>query len=255
MLCCLFLVILHLSAIRNLLSDLSLSEFPLVRRVKATYSILKSLLLEAKKRHLKHASSPNSSTESWYRVQCSVPVNFEVKFISTAHAASFGVLVYWRVNRSKVAWLHSLIVGLAWLVIREFCLRQGKNTLTYVKRVLTSAEVLIFFQRKFHHCSWRSNHNLIYHRQSILWLRGLIKSVGRPKWKDEVAKMILRAISIVCLAYFATVCCFTFCFLFLSFPPAIDLISAAFSSSVYVPPREKAKHVSGKACLWRKFII
>ena len=32
------------------LSDLSLSEFPLVRRVKATYSILKSLLLEAKKK-------------------------------------------------------------------------------------------------------------------------------------------------------------------------------------------------------------
>ena len=50
MLCCLFLVILRFSAIRNLLSDLSLSEFPLVKRVKlkATYSILKSLLLEAK---------------------------------------------------------------------------------------------------------------------------------------------------------------------------------------------------------------
>ena len=45
-----FLVILRFSAIRNLLSDLSLSEFPLVKRVKleATYSILKSLLLEAK---------------------------------------------------------------------------------------------------------------------------------------------------------------------------------------------------------------
>ena len=47
--CSLFLVILRFSAIRNLLSDLSLSEFPLARRVKATYSILKSLLLEAKK--------------------------------------------------------------------------------------------------------------------------------------------------------------------------------------------------------------
>ena len=44
-----FLVILRFSAIQNLLSDLSLSEFPLVRRVKAKYSILKSLLLEAKK--------------------------------------------------------------------------------------------------------------------------------------------------------------------------------------------------------------
>ena len=64
MLCCLFLVILRFSAIRNLLSDLSLSELPLVRRVKAPYSILKSLLLEAKKRHLKLASCPNSSTES-----------------------------------------------------------------------------------------------------------------------------------------------------------------------------------------------
>ena len=48
MLCCLFLVILRFSAIRNLLSDLSFSELPLVRRVKATYSILRSLLLEAK---------------------------------------------------------------------------------------------------------------------------------------------------------------------------------------------------------------
>ena len=65
MLCCLFLVILRFSAIQNLLSDLSLSEFPLIRRVKATYSILKSLLLEAKKKkHLEHASCPNSSTES-----------------------------------------------------------------------------------------------------------------------------------------------------------------------------------------------
>ena len=49
MLCFLFLVILRFSAIRNLLSDLSLSEFPVVRRVKSIYSILKSLLLEAKK--------------------------------------------------------------------------------------------------------------------------------------------------------------------------------------------------------------
>ena len=57
----LFLVILRFSATRNLLSDLSLSEFPLER---ATYSILKSLLLEAKKRHLKHASCLNSSKES-----------------------------------------------------------------------------------------------------------------------------------------------------------------------------------------------
>ena len=64
MLCCLFLVILRFSAIRNLLSDLSLSESPLVIRLKATYLILKSLLLEAKKRHLKFASCPNSSTES-----------------------------------------------------------------------------------------------------------------------------------------------------------------------------------------------
>ena len=39
MLCCLFLVILRFSAIQTLLSGLSLSEFPLVRRVKATYSI------------------------------------------------------------------------------------------------------------------------------------------------------------------------------------------------------------------------
>ena len=43
-----FIVILRFSAIRNLLSDLTLSEFPLLRRVKATYSILKSLLLEKK---------------------------------------------------------------------------------------------------------------------------------------------------------------------------------------------------------------
>ena len=59
-----FIVILRFSAIRNLLSNLTLSECPLIRRVKATYSILKSLLLEAGKRHLKHASCPNSSIES-----------------------------------------------------------------------------------------------------------------------------------------------------------------------------------------------
>ena len=47
-----FLVILRFSAIRNLLRDLSLFEFPLIRRVKATYSILKSLLLNAKKETL-----------------------------------------------------------------------------------------------------------------------------------------------------------------------------------------------------------
>ena len=44
------IVILLFSAIRSLLSDLSLSEFPLVREVKATQSILKWLLLEAKKK-------------------------------------------------------------------------------------------------------------------------------------------------------------------------------------------------------------
>ena len=58
MLCCLFLVILRFSAIRNLLSDLWLSELPLVRRVKATYSILKSLLLEAKKKTLEACQLP-----------------------------------------------------------------------------------------------------------------------------------------------------------------------------------------------------
>ncbi len=58
MLCCPFLVIVHFSAISNLLSHLSLSEFPLVRRVKATYSILKSLLLEAKKNTLKTCQLP-----------------------------------------------------------------------------------------------------------------------------------------------------------------------------------------------------
>ena len=52
-----FIVMLRFSTIRNLLSDLSLSEFPLVRNVKATYSILKSLLLETKKKTFK-ASAP-----------------------------------------------------------------------------------------------------------------------------------------------------------------------------------------------------
>ena len=53
------------SAIRNLYAIYRFLSFPLVR-VKAAYSVLKSLLLmlEAKKRHLKHASRPNSSTES-----------------------------------------------------------------------------------------------------------------------------------------------------------------------------------------------
>ena len=62
-----FIVILRFSEIRNLLSNLTRSEFPLLR-VKATYSIVKSLLLEAKKRHWKHVSCPNSSTESYCRV-------------------------------------------------------------------------------------------------------------------------------------------------------------------------------------------
>ena len=39
-----------------------------------------------------------------------------------------------------------------------------------LKGFLTSAEVLIFFPRKFNHCFWRSKHNLIYHRQRIQWL-------------------------------------------------------------------------------------
>ena len=62
---CLFLVILRFSVIQNLLSGLSLSEFPLVKRVKATYSILKSLLLEAKKKKTPRVCQlPNSSTQS-----------------------------------------------------------------------------------------------------------------------------------------------------------------------------------------------
>ena len=95
MLCCPFLVILRFSAIRNLLSDLSLSEFPLVRGVKATYSILKSLLLEAKKKKtLKACQLPQFLHRIIVQVKRSVPVNFQVKFISTVHAASSGVLVY-----------------------------------------------------------------------------------------------------------------------------------------------------------------
>ena len=39
-----------------------------------------------------------------------------------------------------------------------------------LKGFLTSAEVLVFFPRKFHHCFWWSNHHLIYHRQRIPWL-------------------------------------------------------------------------------------
>jgi len=36
----------------------------------------------------------------------------------------------------------------------------------------------------------------------------------------------------------------------------VGSISDAFSSPVYVPPREEtAGRVSGKVCLWRKFII
>ena len=53
-----FIVILRFCAIRNLLSDLTLSEFPLLRRVKATYSIGKSLLLEAEKKTLKACQLP-----------------------------------------------------------------------------------------------------------------------------------------------------------------------------------------------------
>ena len=54
-----------------------------------------------------------------------------------------------------------------------------KNTLTFqtninlrmLKGFLTSAQILtVFFPRKFHHCFWRSKHDLIYHRQRIPWL-------------------------------------------------------------------------------------
>ena len=53
-----FLKLSRVSARSKIFSDLTLSEFPLLRRVKATYSILKSLLLEAEKRHLKHPAAP-----------------------------------------------------------------------------------------------------------------------------------------------------------------------------------------------------
>ena len=89
-----FFVILRFSAIQNLLSDLSLSEFPFRKKSKSYILDFEVAPARSKKKYLEHASCPNSSTESWYRVKRSVPVNVQVKFISTAHAVSSGVLVY-----------------------------------------------------------------------------------------------------------------------------------------------------------------
>ena len=141
MLCCPFLVILRFSAIRNLLSDLSLFEFRLVRRLKATYSVLKSLLLEAKKKDtLSMPAAPippqNHSTG------LSAPFQLISKSNSSPQRCklcSFSILTDQQIrscviDRSylspvQVAWLHSLIVALAWLVIGDFRLRLRKKYL------------------------------------------------------------------------------------------------------------------------------
>ena len=47
---------------------------------------------------------------------------------------------------------------------------QTNINLHMLKKFLMSTEVLIFSPRKFHHCFWRSKHNLIYHHQHIPWL-------------------------------------------------------------------------------------
>ena len=56
-----------------------------------------------------------------------------------------------------------------------------------LKGFLTSAEVLIFFPRKFHHSFWRSNHDRIYHRQRISWLTpDLILFLGHGIFPSKV---------------------------------------------------------------------
>ena len=170
-----FLVILRFGAIRNLLSDLSLSEFPVVRRVK---SILKSLLLEAKKRHLKHSSCPNSSTESQYRVKRFVPVISKSNSSPQRTLQSFGVLVYQCKLRDYILDSGSSVTCNRRILFTS----KEKIPSPMLKGFLKSAEVLIFFPRKILHCFWRSNHDLIYHRRRILWLTPDVKPFQRLEY-------------------------------------------------------------------------
>ena len=43
-----------------------------------------------------------------------------------------------------------------------------KRIFTHVKRVFNQRQGLKFFPREFHHCFWRSKHDLIYHRRLFL---------------------------------------------------------------------------------------
>ena len=83
-----------------------------------------------------------------------------------------------KVNSTSCAiqWLNSLhSVCLTWFVIGHFCFPLRKKyldlsfeyKLTYVKRVFDERWGVIFFPRKFHHCFWRSKHDVIYNRQRI----------------------------------------------------------------------------------------
>ena len=54
---------------------------------------------------------------------------------------------------------------------------QKEYKFTNVKEFLTSVKVLTIFPRKFHHCFWRSKHDVIYHRQRIAWRRNTFFSV------------------------------------------------------------------------------
>ena len=63
-----------------------------------------------------------------------------------------------------IAWLRDLqSETFDYLVLR----RKDEYIFGFLQRVLTSAEVLIFFPRKLNPCFWRGKHDLIYYRKGI----------------------------------------------------------------------------------------
>ena len=90
------IVILLFSAIRSLLSDLSLFEYPLARKSKKLHTCFWSDSCSKRiKRHWKHASHPNSSTEL-YGTGFSAPFQSNSKPNSSPQRTlqSSGFLVY-----------------------------------------------------------------------------------------------------------------------------------------------------------------
>ena len=122
------------------------SSVLVVRRVKATYSILKSLLLEAKKKTLEACQPPqflhiDRSTDRKLRDRSLLFVT-STSCVITFFDSKSSMTCNRRIpftSKEKIPW----------------------PMLNVLKGILTSAEVLIFFPRKFHQCFWWSNHLFI----------------------------------------------------------------------------------------------